>query len=160
MPSPDKPKARFWSALASDRTTMVGLDGDEGGHARPMTGQFEDEHSPIWFFAAIDGDLVTHLAEHDPAVATFTAKGYDPAANVHGKLSLDTDPAVTDRLWNSYIAAWYAGKDDPILALLRLDYEEAEIRRAGSSSPAYIKTMLRHDPKRDYAENAATVALD
>jgi hypothetical protein len=49
MPTPDEPKANFWSALASDRTTIVGLNGDEGGHARPMTGQFEDEHSPIWF---------------------------------------------------------------------------------------------------------------
>ena len=139
---------------------MVGLDGDEGGHARPMTGQFEDEHSPIWFFAAIDGDLVTHLAEHDPAVATFTAKGYDPAANVHGKLSLDTDPAVANRLWNSPIAAWCAGNDDSKPAPLRLDYEKAEIRRAGSSLTACIKTTPGHDPKRDYAENVATVALD
>jgi general stress protein 26 len=103
---------------------------------------------------------VTHPGEHDHAAATFTAKGYQLAANVHGKLSLDTNPAVTDRSWTSYIAAWYAGQDDPNLALLPLDDEEAEIRRVGSSPTAYIETMLGHDPKRYYAENVATVALD
>lgn len=160
MPTPDELKAKFWSALASDRTMMVGLDGVEGGHARPMTGQFEDDHGPIWFFAAIDSDLVTHLGERDHAVATFTAKGYDLFATVHGKLSLDMDRAVIDRLWNPYIADWYTGKDDPKLALLRLDAEEAEIWLAGSSLIAGIKTMLGYDPKPDYADNVATVVLD
>ena len=160
MPTPDEIKTKFWSALASDRTMMVGLDGVEGAHARPMTGQFEHDHSPIWFFAAIDSDLVTHLGEHNHAVATLTAKGYDLFATVHGKLSLDTDPAVIDRLWNPYIAAWYTGKDDPKLALLRLDAEEAEIWLAGSSLIAGIKMMLGYDPKKEYAQNVATVALD
>jgi hypothetical protein len=31
------------SALASDRTMMLGLDGVEDGHARPMTAQLEDD---------------------------------------------------------------------------------------------------------------------
>ena len=92
--------------------------------------------------------------------ATFTAKGFALSANVHGKLSLDTDPDVTERVWHLYIAAWYAGKDDPRLALLRLDDEEAEIWLARSSVIAGIKTMLGYDPNRDYAENLSTVALD
>ena len=92
--------------------------------------------------------------------ANFTLKGFAFSANVHGKLSLDTDPDVTDRVWHSYIAAWYAGKDDHKLELLRLDDEEAEIWLARSSVIAGIKTMLGYDPNRDYAENLSTVALD
>lgn len=160
MPTPDELTTKFWSALASDEIMMVGLNKVEGTHARPVTGQFEDDHSPIWCFAAIDSDLVTHLGEHNRAVATFTAKGYDLFATVHGKLSLDTDPAVIDRLWNPYFAAWYTGKDDPMLALQRLDAEKAEIWLAGSSLIAGIKMMLGYDPKRDYAQNVITVALD
>ena len=53
-------------------------------------------------------------------IATFTSKGHDLFATVHGRLSLDNDRAVIDRLWNCYVAAWYErGKDDPKLALLR-----------------------------------------
>ncbi len=42
---------RFWKALRSDMTLMLGLDGVEDGHARPMTAQCEEEdRGPIWFF--------------------------------------------------------------------------------------------------------------
>lgn len=76
MPPPDKPKAKFSSALASVHTA-----------------------------------------------ATFTAIGSDLFANVDGELSLNTAPVVTDRLWNPCIATWYTGKDNPKVALLRLNAE-------------------------------------
>ena len=37
MPTPRELEDKFWSALKSDRTMMLGLDGVEDGHARPMT---------------------------------------------------------------------------------------------------------------------------
>ena len=160
MPTPEDLKAKFWSALASDRTMMLGLNGAEQGHARPMTGQFEKDRSPIWFFTTIDSGLVTNLGQHNHAIATFTAKGYDLFATVHGTLSLDTDPAVIQRLWNPYVAAWYTGRDDPKLALLRLDADEAEIWLDGSNLIEGIKTLLGYDLTRNYADKVATVALD
>ena len=47
MATPQEIEARFWKALASDRTMMLGLDGVEDGHARPMTAQFEGDGGPI-----------------------------------------------------------------------------------------------------------------
>jgi len=65
-----------------------------------------------------------------------------------------------DRLWNRYIAAWYeGGKDDPKLALLRLDPETAEIWTDASSFIAGIKLMLGIDPKQDYKDQVAKVSL-
>ena len=52
MPTPRELEDKFWSALKSDRTMMLGLDGIEDGHARPMTAQVEGEKVPIWFFTA------------------------------------------------------------------------------------------------------------
>ena len=45
-------KAKFWKALHSDRTMMLGLDGVEDGYAKPMTAQPEGDQGPIWFFAS------------------------------------------------------------------------------------------------------------
>lgn len=160
MATPDELKTKFWGALESDRTMMLGLDGIEGGHARPMTGQFEDDRGPIWFFGAQNSALVSRLGESKPAVSTFTAKGHNLFASIRGTLVLDNDPAVIDRLWNTYVAAWYTGKDDPNLALLRLDADEAEIWLDGSSLIASIKVWLGRDPKQDYAGKVATVSLD
>ena len=161
MPTPHELEAKFWKALKSDMTMMLGLDGVEDGHARPMTAQVEEgDHGPIWFFTARDNALVQNLANGDRAIATFTSKGHDLFATIHGSVGLDNDRAVIDRLWNRYIAAWYqGGKDDPKLALLRLDPERAEIWLDASSLVAGIKMLLGADPKADYKGRVAELRL-
>ena len=154
-------QAKFWKALHSDRTMMLGLDGVEDGHARPMTAQAEGDQGPIWFFASTDNDLVTNLAKGHRAIATFVDKGHDLFATVHGDLSIDHDRPTIDRLWNPFVAAWYeGGKDDPKLALLRLDPDKTEIWLNESSVFAGLKMLLGRDPKADYADKVATVTLD
>ena len=75
MPTPAEIEARFWKALKSDMTMMLGLDGIEDGHARPMTAQLDGERGPIWFFTAKDNAIVQKLG-HGPgkgnrAIVTF-----------------------------------------------------------------------------------------
>jgi len=150
MPTPQELEQKFWQALKSDMTMMLGLDGVEDGHARPMTAQLEhDDRGPIWFFTARDNTIVKKLAaQSNRTIATFTSKGHDLFATIHGTVRLDTDRAVIDRLWNRYIAAWYeGGKDDPKLALLRLDPERAEIWADASSILAGVKLLLGVDPR-------------
>ena len=162
MPTPTELEAKFWKALGSDRTMMLGLDGVEEGHARPMTGLFENDRAPIWFFTAKDNGLVEALSLDggNRAIATFASKGHDLFANIHGRLSVDTDRAVIDRLWNPFVAAWFEqGKDDPRLTLLRLDAERAEIWLDGSSLVAGAKLLLGVDPKKDYKDKVAEVSL-
>lgn len=153
---------KFWKALASDMTMMVGIDGVEDGHARPMTAQLDGEENrgPIWFFTSKDNALVRSLPAGHRAIATFTSKGHDLFASVHGTLLVDNDRAVVDRLWNRHVAAWFeGGKDDPKLALLRLDAETAEIWADASSLVAGIKMLFGADPKDEYKDKVAKVAL-
>lgn len=160
MPSPQELEVKFWDDLKSDRTMMLGLDGVEDGHARPMTAMAENNEGPLWFFTSKDNGIVQKLGSGNRAIATFTSKGHDLFATIHGKLSENTDRAVIDRLWNPYIAAWYKdGKDDPKLALLRLDTESAEIWENENSLFAGIKSMLGIDPKKDYKDKVAEVKL-
>src|SRR5262245_32275101 len=122
MPTPKELETRFWNLLQSDMTMMVGLDAVEDGHARPMTAQVTGPDSPIWFFTSQDNDIVRKLGRANRAIATFTARDHKLFATLHGKLSIDTDRAVIDRLWNRYVKAWVeGGKIDPNLRLLRLD---------------------------------------
>jgi general stress protein 26 len=81
-------------------------------------------------------------------------------AAVHGNLSVDTDRAVVDRLWNRFVTAWYeGGKDDPKLALLRLDPDAGQIWADASSLVAGVKMLLGFDPKEDYRDKVAKVDL-
>ena len=163
MPIPAELEAKFWKALKSDRTMMLGLYGMEDAHARPMTGLAEDERSPIWFFTASDTELVEALgdgARSGRALATFASNGHDLFATLHGTLHVNTDRAVVERLWNPFVAAWFeGGKDDPKLRLLRFDADKAEIWLDDSSLLAGIKMLFGADPKEDYKDKVAEVSL-
>jgi general stress protein 26 len=161
MASPQELEEKFWEALKSDRTVMLGLDGVEDGHARPMTAQFEgDRGGPIWFFTSKDNALMRKLTHSHRVIAAFSAKDHDLFASISGTLSVDNDQAVIDRLWNGFIDAWYEqGKDDPKLALLRLDPDHAQIWLNGSSLVAGIKVLFGIDPRRDYQDKVADVRL-
>ena len=161
MSNPAELEAKFWNALKSDRTMMLGISGVQEGHARPMTAQLEgDEGGPIWFFTASDNDLVKQLRGNARAVATFASRGHDVFAAVHGSLSVDTDRGVVDRLWNRFVAAWYeSGKDDPKLRLLRLDPDQGQVWADASSLVAGVKMLLGIDPKKEYRDKVAKVDL-
>lgn len=160
-------KEKFWKALKSDRTMFLGLAEGEDGHARPMTAQLDDEglqgnlySGPIWFFTSTDSQLYQEIGSGKRAMAHFASKGHDVWATVHGNLSQSHDLAVIERLWNRFVAAWYeGGKEDPKLALIRLDPESAEIWIDASSMVAGIKMLLGIDPKEDYKDKVAEVTL-
>ena len=60
MPSEREIEEKFWKALKSDRTAMLGLVSGEDGHNRPMTAQLDGEarRGPIYFFTSKDTELV------------------------------------------------------------------------------------------------------
>ncbi|HEY0332162.1 MAG TPA: pyridoxamine 5'-phosphate oxidase family protein [Stenotrophomonas sp.] len=154
-------REKFWKTLKSDRTVMLGVDGSEDGHSRPMTAMIEgDEGGPIWFFTARDNALVSLLqGTNRRAIATLAGKGHDLFASIAGDLREQTDRAIVDRLWNPFIAAWYEGKDDPKLVLLRLDPDHAQVWLNASSLLAGAKLLLGADPKKDYQDKVGDVAL-
>jgi len=152
--------AKFWKSLKSDRTAMVGLVGVEGGRAQPLTALIEnDDGGPIWFFTSSESDLVAELTSQKDAVLHFASKGHDLFASVEGDLVVDTDHAAIDRLWNPFVAAWFTGKDDPKLRLLRFEPSHAQIWLNEHSLFAGLKMMLGSDPKQDYKDKVADVEL-
>ena len=150
MATPQELERKLWRALGSDRVVMLGLDGAEDGHTRPMTAQVEGDQSPLWFFTSKDSEMVKRL----------TAKGHDLFASLQGTVQPHDDRATIDRLWNRFVAAWYdGGKDDPKLALLRFDATHAEIWENENSLVAGVKMLLGVDPKKDARAKVATVDL-
>jgi general stress protein 26 len=162
MHTPQELEAKFWKALKSDMTVMLGVEGLDDGHMRPMTAQFDGapEQGPIWFFTSADNQIVQALPTYDRASCAFASKDHELFACVHGVLSIDHDREQIDRLWSPFVAAWFeGGKDDPKLRLLRLDAEHGEIWLNESSVFAGIKLLLGADPKKAYRDKVAKVDL-
>lgn len=153
---------KFWKALRSDRTVMLGLSGLDEGHSQPMTAQLDDDEDggPIWFFTSSDTDLARALAGRHRAVAHFAAKGHDLFASIHGELVMDNDRRRIERLWNRFVAAWFeGGQDDPRIRLLRLEAERAQIWLNENNLFAGVKLLLGRDPKEEYKDKVAEVEL-
>jgi len=153
---------KFWQALRSDRTIMLGLADVDEGHSQPMTALLDGDRDagPVWIFSAKDVDLVKALRQGAPAIAHFAAKDHELFATVHGQLTPDDDRATIDRLWNPFVAAWYeGGRDDPKLQLLRFDPDRAQIWLNENSLFAGIKLMLGRDPKKEYKDKVAEVRV-
>lgn len=165
MPTPQELEKKFWDAIADDRTLMLGLNGVEDGHTRPMTAMLDDSQSEtgprsMWFFTTKDNAMVHQLDQGHRAIATFAAKDHDIFATIHGTLLVDNNPAMIDKLWNSHVAAWYeGGRNDPNICLMRLDPDNAEIWENASSLLAGIKMLFGSDPKKDYRDKVARVDL-
>ena len=161
MPTPQELERKFWDALADDRTMMLGLHAADEGHTRPMTALLDNSRpGSMWFFTVKDNAMLGQLTEGHRAVATFTAKDHDLFATIHGTLLVESDARMIDKLWNSHVAAWYeGGRNDPNIALLRLDPEQAEIWENANSLIAGIKMMFGADPKAEYRDKVAKVDL-
>lgn len=133
---------KFWQAIEDDRTMMLGMPGVA---PTPMTAWAEDRQAPLWFFTSANSDLARGLAGSlgKAATATLTSKGHDLFAALSGKLVLDNDPAVIDRLWNPLVAAWFeGGKDDPQVRLLRMDPDHAHVWLNENTLLAGVKLLL------------------
>ena len=153
---------RFWKELKSERTIMLGIDGEAGGGMQPMTALVEEEGGgPLWIFTSKETDLARAvLGGGQAAHATFTGKKHDLFANVSGRLVIDNSRAMIERLWNPWVAAWFeGGTDDPKLTLLRFDADHAKIWLNATPLGAAIEWLLRRDPKESYREKVAEVAL-
>ncbi|WP_313522544.1 pyridoxamine 5'-phosphate oxidase family protein [Shinella sp.] len=149
---------KFWKSIRSDMTAMVGT---KDVHPKPLTAQFDGDRKSVFFFTAKGTELADSASSPVKATLVYSSKGHDLFATVQGTLEVDNDPALIDRLWNRFVAAWFEqGKDDPKLCLLRFEPADAEIWKDASSIVAGLKLFLgMGDPKEDYKDSVATVKL-
>lgn len=117
-------REEFWDRLEDVRTGML----EAGARLLPMTHNLEPEDGYIWFLTAKGTDPAKAGeagAESRYIVANDSEGIY---ADIRGKLSISTDRAKLDEVWNVMASAWFdEGKDDPDLVLLRFAPATAEV---------------------------------
>jgi general stress protein 26 len=155
---------KFWDALEGSPFLMLGVEGARDGATQPMTVQFNDEDRAagvLWIFTANDHDFTRAMGQSNRAIGAYSAKGHDLFASLRGTLAIVNDPATIDRLWNPIVAEWYEGKEDPKLALVRFDVEDAKIWLSdveGFVKPVLNK-LLGRKPEAGMKEKVAEVSL-
>jgi general stress protein 26 len=147
-------KTDFWKKLEDSPFLMLGLE--NGGHHEPLTAQLDkDQVDTIFFFIGKDN----RAASGGPAMAQFVSKGHDFFACIKGTARIDNDQAMIDKLWDKTVEAWFpGGKDDPNLALLRFDLEDAEMWETDMSLTGRVKMLFGGSIRTDESGSHARVA--
>lgn len=139
MSDAQKLKQQLWKKLSDGPYLMVGLTAPRE-HSEPLTAMLDkDQVDRIYFFIGSDN----RLAKGGAAMAQFVSKGQDYFACLSGTVMVDNDRAMIDKLWSKPVESWFpGGKDDPNLALLRFDIDEAELWEADMSLSGKLKMLF------------------
>ena len=100
--------------------------GTSGLHARPMAVAELEESCVIWFITSKESGKV-HEIQDDMNVSVVCQKEHSIYLAVYGSATLEQDRAHIDRVWKEPFKVWFPkGKDDPDIALIRVDPHHAE----------------------------------
>lgn len=95
--------------------------------SRPMVNVNSKFDGDLWFFSHKEDPKVNEIAENPQVNVSFVAPDRDRYVSVSGKASLVGSEKRTELLWTDACQKWFPdGKDDPQLALLRVDVDYAE----------------------------------
>jgi len=94
-------------------------------HSRPLAVLDDVFEGSIWFFTQDPSPKSEDVAVNPEVnVAYADGKGY---LSIAGTATIEHNPTRIDQLWNPMAEAWFEnGRDDPSVALLRVDARSAE----------------------------------
>lgn len=93
--------------------------------SRPLELQETDSDGNLWFFTQDPSPKADEIrANPHVNVAVHDSKGY---LSISGTASLTKDEAKIEELWKSSVSAWFeGGREDPSIALIKVDSDTAE----------------------------------
>ena len=119
---------------------------DENGdpHSRPMSSNGQiDPNGDLWFFTGISSHKVNEVANSPKVNASFADPKNQRYISITGKAQLVRDRNKIEELWKSEFKIWFPkGKDDPDIALIRINAERAEYWDNPSSTAGYVLNFV------------------
>ena len=118
--------------------TVTTHSADGSLYSRPLAVQEEDFSGTVWFFTA-DPSPKTEDVKFDEHVNVAYVDGAS-CVSLAGTASVSRDQERIDKFWNPFVEAWFpGGKDDPSVALLRVDATSVEYWHV--DKPGVVRTF-------------------
>lgn len=97
----------------------------DGESTRPMSTQGVDQQGNIWFFSD-KTSLKNAEIKEDPHVRLYYSKPGDSAFMVlNGEAEILFDRDLIEKYWSAHVKAWFDGKDDPNISLIKVNTKTA-----------------------------------
>ena len=108
-------------------------------HARPMASVQKDFDGVLWFMSREHSLKIDEIEANPDVLLAYSHPGRQHYISINGKARIVRDRAKINELWTEADRVWFPkGPDDPELALLAVDIDQAEYWDA---------PVLRHGPR-------------
>lgn len=108
------------SIAETARTCFFSTNIGENSTSRPMALQEVDESGNLWFLSSIHS-LKNEEIENNPHVELyFINNSKYEYIFLKGKASIVQDKAMIEKYWTNFANAWFDGKDDPKVSLIKV----------------------------------------
>ena len=147
MTASTTPEQSLWKLIRDIRFGMLTTQTESGDlRAHPLTTQNrkEDQGSILWFFISARSEIARDAQARPNVNLAYASPDDDRYVSVSGRARLVNDPQQKQALWSTLSQAWFpGGVDDPDLALLAVDINQAEYWDVKSSKMVQLFKMAQ-----------------
>ena len=141
-----------------DFCMLTTIDEQGDPHSRPMSSNGDiDPNGDLWFFTSASSHKVNEVSQSPKVNVSFADPKNQRYVSVTGHARLVRDRQKIDELWRPEFKMWFPnGKDDPEVALLRINLEQGEYWDSPSSTIGYALSFvssLVSGKQPDFGEN-------
>ena len=145
--------AKLWSMMKDAKFAMLTTDDGEHLRARPMAASQKEFDGTLWFFTRRSAPKVDEVENEHRVGVTYSNPDSQNYVSLSGRATLVQDRAAIDAHWSDILSTWFPkGKDDPDVALLRIEVSDAEYWDAPNSvmvhAYGYLKAKLTGVPPK------------
>ncbi len=112
--------------------------------SRPMETARAHFDGDLWFFTEADAPKVAELAQNPHVNLSYAQPDDDRYVSISGTGQIVRDRKRIEVLWNPLLKQWFPqGLDDPQLALLQVNVEQAEFWDAPSNAMVQLGGLVK-----------------
>lgn len=93
-------------------------------NARPMSLQECDEEGNLWFLSSAESNKNVEISEDNRVQLYFMNNGSSEYLSILGKAFIYQDRNTIEEQWSPMANAWFEGKDDPRVTVIRVTPDE------------------------------------
>ena len=143
---------KVWDLIKDIKVAQMGTWNNQThvAHARPMMAQHVKDSEfdgVLWFFTNAASRKADEIEDSAQVLLAYADPGAQKYVSLSGTANIVQDRAKIDELWTEAAGAWFPkGKDDPNVALIRFEAEDAEFWEVPGGTLAagfgYLKAMV------------------
>lgn len=142
---------KLWDMIKDVGFAMMTTEDGDDLRARPMVAVQKEFSGSLYFFTRASSHKVQEVEQDERVGVTYADPSKQDYVSLSGRARLVRERGTIDAHWQESLRTWFPkGKDDPDIAILKVDVTAAEYWDSPNSKMVhaygYVKAVLTGEP--------------